>query len=194
MWLLGVTLVCACSVYERPTMSGPAAGMAGFSVGVGGASGSDEGGGAAAATDSWGGQLLSVAAAAGQAGAGGDDGEGAEANEAPDTTGELAGSWGGDGQAGDGGAGGAVGSGVGSGAAGGTSCAAGWRDQTACDECATQTQPDLQACAVILDCYVSKSCGPSSCAGTDQKCGPNVLREGSAAYQIAQNVYSCICR
>lgn len=188
MALLGVALAGGCAVYEIPTLAGAAGSATGGRNGFGG---SHDG-------DGWGGQPASLAVDHGQAGASdgeGDGGAGGTAgasggSESAGTDAGAAGSWHGESQGGNGGAA----SGGGGAVAGSTSCAAGWRDQSACDQCVTQVQPDLRACEVILDCYVSKSCGPSSCANTDQKCGPNVLREGAAAYSIAQDVYACLCK
>lgn len=187
MALLGVALAGGCAVYEIPTLAGAPGGAAGGSNGFGGFHGGDGSAGSPADPDSWGGQRDGDGGASngGTAGAsGGGESAGADAGAAGNSQGES--------QGGDGGMAGA--SGGGGSEAGSASCAAGWRNQTACEQCATQVQPDLRACAVILDCYVSKSCGPSSCANTDQKCGPNVLQEGAAAYSIAQDVYACICK
>jgi len=161
--------------------------------GFGGSHDGDGSAGSPANPDGWGGQPASLAVDQGQAGA--SDGDGGARN------GGTAGASGGSESAGtdagsahgEGGNGGAASGGDGA-VAGSTSCAAGWRNQSACDQCVTQVQPDLRACEVILDCYVSKGCGPSSCANTDQKCGPNVLQEGAAAYSIAQDVYACLCK
>jgi hypothetical protein len=201
--VLGVALAGGCAVYDVPTLAGAPTGADGGSNGFGRLHDGGESGGSPADPDGWGGQPASLAVDAGQAGAidGDDDVGGARSGEAAGASGGsraagaqagAAGSWGGESQEGNGGTAGA--SGGGGWAAGSTSCAAGWRSQSACEQCATQTQPDLRACAVILDCYVSKSCGPSSCASTDQKCGPNVLQEGAAAYSIAQEVYTCLCQ
>lgn len=194
--LLGVALAGGCAVYEIPTLSGAAGGATGGSNGFGGDG--DGSAGSPADPDGWGGQPASLAVDHGQAGA--SDGDGgakssgtAGASGGSESAGEdggAAGSWHGESQGGNGGAA----PGGGGSVAGSTSCAAGWRNQSACEQCATQVQPDLRACAVILDCYVSKNCGPSSCANTDQKCGPNVLREGAAAYSVAQDVYACLCK
>jgi len=175
--LLGVALGGGCSVYEVPTKRGNPAGMAGddglgFTEHAGQAGASDrdrdEGG-------------------AGNGGTGEPPGGGAAGAATSAGAGESSGGSGG--TAADPGSGGeSVGS------AGSPSCVSGWRNQSACDQCATQTQPDLKVCAAILDCYVRSSCGPSSCTIADQVCGPNVLGQGAAAYSIAQAVYDCICK
>jgi hypothetical protein len=203
--LLLVTLASGCAVYEKPTLA--AHGRAGGGDGFGGSRGGEESGGeesggeesggeesggeessrSATEPGSFGGRPPSLAVDAGQAGANdshGDDGGAGSGG---------AGSGGAGGPGGNGGAAGASDDGGSASAAGSSSCAAGWRNQSTCDQCATQVQVDLQACATILDCYISKGCGPSSCASPDQKCGPNVLREGAAAYEIAQDVFACMC-
>lgn len=206
MALLGVALAGGCAVYEIPTLSGAPAGAHGGSNGFGGLH--DDGGsaGSPADPDSWGGQSGSLASDIGQAGAidsGAIDSDDVGGAMNGGTAGGSGGSGGASADAGaagwheesQGGNGGTVGaSGGGGSAAGSTSCVAGWRNQSACEQCATQVQPDLRACAEILDCYVRKSCGPSSCSATDQKCGPNVLQKGVAAYSIAQDVYACMCK
>lgn len=204
--LLGVAWAAGCAVYEVPTRATAPDGAAG---GGNGSSGLYEGRGSAgspAELDTSGGQPASLTVDAGQAGANDGDGDGdggggggARNGGAGATPG--AGSAGSDlGVAGSrptesqGGNGGTGVSGDGGSTSGSTSCVTGWQNQSACDQCASQVQTDLQACSVILDCYVSNSCGPSSCATTDQKCGPNVLRVGGAAYSIAQDVYTCMCK
>jgi hypothetical protein len=188
--LLGVSLAGSCAVYDASTIARNPDGTPGGGDG-------DAGAGPSADPDGSGGQAPSPAADESQAGANDSAGNGGIAGTSgggawAGADSGAAGSRDGESPGGNGGAAGAPGDG--GSAAGGTSCATGWRNQSACEQCATQTQPDLQACAVILDCYVSKSCGPSSCAGADQKCGPNVLREGAAAYGIAQDVYACMCK
>lgn len=191
MALLGVSLAGSCAVYDVSTIARNPDGVPDGGDG-------DAGAGSSAEPDSSGGQPQSPAADEGQAGAddsagnGGTAGTSVGGGSAAGADSGAAGSRDGESQGGHGGAAGA--SGDGGSAPGSTSCATGWRNQSACEQCATQTQPDLQACAVILDCYVSKSCGPSSCAGADQKCGPNVLGKGAAAYGIAQDVYACMCK
>jgi hypothetical protein len=194
MALLSVALGGGCAVYEIPTLAGVPGGATGG--GFGGLHDGDGSAGSPADPDGWGGQAASLAVDHGQGGA--SDGDGGARNsgtagasggsESAGEDGGAAGSWHGENQGGNGGAASGGGS-----VAGSTSCAAGWRNQSACDQCEAQVQPDLRACAVILDCYVGKNCGPSSCANTDQKCGPNVLGEGAAAYSVAQDVYACMC-
>lgn len=195
--LVGVALAGGCAVYEIPTTGGNADGFVGGD-GFGGSRDDDGNPGG------WSGQPTSLAIDAGQAGAndgGGDDGGSGNGGRPGDSDRGAAGATSG---AADGGRGASLGGnggtagdsdngGESTSSAGSPSCAAGWRKQSSCDQCATQTQPDLQACAVILDCYVDKACGPRSCATTDQVCGPNVLRQGAAAYSIAQAVYDCMC-
>jgi hypothetical protein len=45
----------------------------------------------------------------------------------------------------------------------------------------------------ILNCYAQNSCGPSSCANNDDKCGANKIGKGTAGYPIAKEVYDCLC-
>jgi hypothetical protein len=189
-------------------LAGNSGAAAGGGLGFGGLHNGGGTTGAQADVNSWGGQPPALPVDAGQAGANesrggvGDAGHGgtAGASGGDGSAGSdlaAAGSPDGESQGGNGGAAGAStagASGDGGSAAGNTSCLADWRSQGACDQCSNQVQPDLRACAVILDCYASKSCGPSSCASTDQECGPNVLRQGSAAYGIAQDVYACLCK
>ena len=201
--LLGVALAGSCAVYDVPTTRGNADGVAGGN-GFGGSGSGDGSAASPAEAGSSVGQPPSIAGDAGQAGANDSDEAGAGNGGA---AGASAGGWAGaassgtansgagESLGGNGGAAGDAGSSGGSAsAAGSPSCVTGWRNQSACDQCATQTQPDLQACAMILDCYVRQRCGPHSCATTDQVCGPNVLRKGAAAYSIAQDVYACICK
>lgn len=193
--LLGLALAGGCAVYEVPTLAEAPGGAASGGNGFGGSSPGDGSGGSPA------GQPASLTVDAGQGGASGRDGAvggagkggtaGASGDAPAAADAGAAGSWGGESQGGNGGAAGAPdddGPPVVT-----APCPTGWRDQSTCDQCATQVQPDLRACAIILDCYVSKSCGPRSCGSTDQKCGPNVLGEGTAAYAIAQEVYTCMC-
>jgi len=190
---LGVILATGCAVYEKPTLA--ARGGADGDDGFGGSRGGEESSGSSTKPESFGGRSPSLAVDAGQAGVNDSDGDDGGAGSGG-AAGALAGgasSGGAESQGGNGGAAGASDDGGSASAAGSSSCAAGWRNQSTCDQCATQVQVDLQACATILDCYVSKGCGPSSCASPDQKCGPNVLREGAAAYAIAQDVFACMC-
>jgi hypothetical protein len=59
--------------------------------------------------------------------------------------------------------------------------------------CTGATQGDQLKCIEVLDCYVANSCGPTTCAGNDQKCGSNKLQFGTAPYPLAQKVYDCMC-
>jgi hypothetical protein len=72
-------------------------------------------------------------------------------------------------------------------------CLFGWKGSGACDTCSTQTQSDHQACSVVLDCYVTNSCTPSTCGTNDQVCGQNTLQTGGAAFDVALTVYNCLC-
>jgi hypothetical protein len=71
-------------------------------------------------------------------------------------------------------------------------CLVGW-EMSNCDTCSTQTQSDHKSCSVVLQCYEDNSCTPTSCGGLDQVCGQNKLQLGTAAFPIAQDVYSCRC-
>lgn len=92
---------------------------------------------------------------------------------------------------GGGGSGGSGGSGLGG--AMGSGCLMSWRDNDACDTCTMQTQSDKKACAQVLDCYLQNDCGPATCAGNDDECGANTIKQGTAPYPVAQDVYDCIC-
>lgn len=76
----------------------------------------------------------------------------------------------------------------------GSGCLMSWRDNDACDTCTTQTQSDKKACAQVLDCYLQNECGPTTCAGNDDECGANTIKQGTAPYPVAQEVYDCICK
>lgn len=190
--LLGITFVGSCAVYEPIiTTRSDAAGGSAFADPIGGGGGSG-----ATPAQSSGGEALPIPGEAGQASAndGGSRGLHVVSEDSEGGNRSASGAAGND----NAGAGsenqGGNGSAAGGGSAGSTSCIAQWRNRSDCDGCTTQRQPDLQACAVILDCYVSNGCGPSSCAYPDGKCGTNVLARGAAAYQIAQDVYACICK
>jgi len=97
------------------------------------------------------------------------------------------------GTSGGGHSGAATGGGTSSGGSGGSlACLASWQGSS-CDTCSTQTQADHKACSVVLQCYADNACSPTACGALDQKCGQNTLQIGSAAYQIANMVYSCLC-
>lgn len=122
----------------------------------------------------------------GAAGAGGASSQGGTTQAGSNQGGSGGGSAGRGGSSGSGGStssGGAVGSG----------CLMSWRDNDACDTCTPQTQGDKKACAQVLDCYLQNDCGPATCAGNDDECGPNTIQQGTAPYPIAQDVYDCIC-
>lgn len=99
----------------------------------------------------------------------------------------------GGGSAGRGGGSSGSGGSTSSGGAVGSGCLVSWRDNEACDTCTPQTQGDKKACAQVLDCYLQNDCGPATCAGNDDECGPNTIQQGTAPYPIAQDVYDCIC-
>jgi hypothetical protein len=102
----------------------------------------------------------------------------------------------GGGAAGTSGAGGKASGGSGGSGGGGvaTGCLKDWKDNDACDTCTTQTQGDKLGCVDILDCYALNACGPSTCANNDDKCGVNKIAKGTAGYEIAADVYACICK
>ena len=111
-------------------------------------------------------------------------------------SGGTAGSGNGGASAGAGGSakGGSSAAGTGGGSAGGATsgCLIGWQ-MSNCDTCSTQTQPDHQACSVVLKCYEDNSCTPTTCGQPDQKCGQNTLGMGTAPFPIALDVYNCRC-
>jgi len=73
------------------------------------------------------------------------------------------------------------------------SCLLNWASNVTCDTCSGQTQSDLKACSLVLDCYLANNCGPETCSGNDQTCGSNTLQKGTAAYPVAKTVYDCLC-
>jgi|RhiMethySRZTD1v2_1073278.scaffolds.fasta_scaffold119452_4 hypothetical protein len=155
--------------------------------GPGGASGSAGTSGAGGSAGSGGtGGTLATGGTGGASGSAGTSGAG---------SGGSAGTSGSGGSAGTGGASGA-------GGAGGSDpshCLFNWRDDATCGPKCTNAQPpqsDVRACAEVLDCWLSRNCGPSSCPtkpGTqDQYCGPNDIQKGGAPYPPAQAVWDCL--
>jgi len=91
-------------------------------------------------------------------------------------------------------AGGTSAGGTSAGGSGGASstCLTGWKSSN-CDMCSTQTQGDLQACSIVLQCYEDNNCSPTTCGQPDQMCGQNKLGKGTAPYPVALQVYNCRC-
>jgi hypothetical protein len=166
----------------EPTPSGGKAGSGGSKSG--GTGGSINAFGGSAST---GGKPSGGAAMGGSAGSSG--GKGGTAGAAG---GGGAGGTSGGGGAKNGGAGGMSGTSAG-GSGGSLACLDGWQGDT-CDSCSKQTQGDKLACVEILNCYAQNSCGPSSCANNDDKCGANKIGKGTAGYPIAKDVYDCLCQ
>jgi len=64
-----------------------------------------------------------------------------------------------------------------------------------CDICSGQTQSDLVACSLFLDCYAENGCSPEGCGSPDDICGvnhPGLNSYGSAPKVIADHVYKCM--
>jgi len=180
-------------------------------MGKGGASGSQSAGGKSVAGSSS--SAFGGAAATGGAGgkgtagnsAGGADGGssgsgGSEAGSSQGGAGAGSGGKGGQGGTATGGKAGSTGAGgsgsAGKGGIGGSAavgCLADWEGDAACNTCSTQTQADRLACVDILDCYVANNCGPATCSGSTDVCGPNAIQKGTAPYPFAKDVYDCLC-
>lgn len=167
--------------------------------GKGGTAGSKSGGGSGGSvinafggSASTGGKPTGGAPSSGGAGNGGSN-DGGMGGKAAGGAGGMSGNSGTNG-GGSGGSTGMSGSGGTSagGAGGGLACLDGWQGGT-CDTCSKQTQSDRLACVDILNCYAKNSCGPSSCANNDDKCGANKIGKGTAGYPIAKEVYDCSC-
>lgn len=75
----------------------------------------------------------------------------------------------------------------------GAQCLVGWRATPAGTTCTKQTQSDLAACSLILDCYIKNHCGPASCSSQDASCGANKIGKGTAGYGIAKTVFTDLC-
>jgi hypothetical protein len=73
-----------------------------------------------------------------------------------------------------------------------TNCLVGWEGSN-CDTCSNQTQGDLKACSIVLQCYEDNSCTPTTCGQPDQACGQNTIGMGTGAFPIATTVYNCRC-
>jgi hypothetical protein len=188
---------CATGVNTLPDDEPNAAG--GSSAGKGGSAG---GGGstATAGTGSAGKGGTASQAFGGAAATGGAGGKGGSAGAGGSATGGSAGAGGGAAAGSSSGGSGSGSGGTGGGAAGSggsgvaTGCLKDWQDNEACDTCTTQTQGDKLGCVDILDCYAVNDCGPSTCANNDDKCGVNKIAKGTAGYEIAADVYDCICQ
>jgi hypothetical protein len=92
-------------------------------------------------------------------------------------------------------AGGSVGTaGLGSGGGAATGCLADWKADATCGPKCTGVNPgDETKCAKVVDCYAANSCGPTTCATNDQKCGSNTLGLDASPYASAKVVYECMC-
>jgi hypothetical protein len=71
-------------------------------------------------------------------------------------------------------------------------CLAAW-EGSRCDVCSSQTQSDLLACRLYIDCYIDNDCDPVSCGSLEQVCGVNRLGNGLAPKGVADAVYGCMC-
>ncbi len=71
-------------------------------------------------------------------------------------------------------------------------CLSAW-EGSSCDTCSGQTQSDLLACRVYIDCYIINECDPLTCGSIEQACGVNSLGNGLAPKGVADAVYSCMC-
>jgi hypothetical protein len=167
--------------------------------GTAGAAGTGGAGGSAGIAGSGSG---GTAGTGGSAGSGGSVGSGGSAGSGGAAgTGGVGGSMGRGGTSGSGGTTGSAGTSGAGGAGGGDPghCLFNWRADATCGPKCTNAQPpqsDVRACAAVLDCWLSHSCGPSSCptkpGSQDQYCGPNDIQNGGAPYPPAQAVWDCL--
>ncbi len=67
-------------------------------------------------------------------------------------------------------------------------CLTGWRDTPEGQTCLAETQPDRADCARVLDCLLTRGCGPAPCETCDED--PAL---GAMGRVVANEVYDALC-
>jgi hypothetical protein len=70
-------------------------------------------------------------------------------------------------------------------------CLTGWQDTPEGQSCLAETQPDRADCERVLDCMLSRGCGPSPCENDECPEDPSL---GAMGRVVANEVYAALCQ